>query len=139
MLIFLRFGWCVGQVGLVPTLGAVLLSAACQSLCASSLSAVATNGIVTRSGGTLRETRPSHGPTYLPPYPTLAFTHIHVCVRANAHHNCTALLCTGAYLMVVKALGLGPGASVGFFYWLGMTALMAVEIYGFAEGAELLV
>lgn len=52
MLIFLRFGWCVGQVGLVPTLGAVLLSAACQSLCASSLSAVATNGIVTRSGGT---------------------------------------------------------------------------------------
>lgn len=41
--------------------------------------------------------------------------------------------------MVVKALGLGPGASVGFFYWLGMTALMAVELYGFAEGAELLV
>jgi hypothetical protein len=51
VLIFLRFGWCVGQVGLVPTLGAVLLSAACQSLCASSLSAVATNGLVTRSGG----------------------------------------------------------------------------------------
>lgn len=84
---------------------------------------------------------------------------------------------TGAYFMIVKSLGLGPGASVGFFYWcanvymvltcpsihpsirltrspnlthppppstphtnrLGMTALMAVEIYGFAEGAELLV
>ena len=82
------------------------------------------------------ETRPSHGPTYLPPYPTLASTHIHVCGYTNAHHNYTH---TGAYLMVVKALGLGPGASVGFFYWLGMTALMAVEIYGFAEGAELLV
>lgn len=51
VLIFLRFGWCVGNVGLVPTLGAVLLSAACQALCASSLSAVATNGLVTRSGG----------------------------------------------------------------------------------------
>lgn len=36
--------------------------------------------------------------------------------------------------MVVKALGMGPGASVGFFYWLGMTALMCVEVYGFAEG-----
>ena len=51
ILIFLRFGWCVGQVGLLPTLGAVLLSAACQFLSASSLSAVATNGLVSRSGG----------------------------------------------------------------------------------------
>ncbi len=51
VLIFLRFGWCVGQVGLIPTLGAVLLSAACQFLSASSLSAVATNGLISRSGG----------------------------------------------------------------------------------------
>lgn len=51
ILIFLRFGWCVGQVGLLPTLGAVLLSATCQFLSASSLSAVATNGLVSRSGG----------------------------------------------------------------------------------------
>lgn len=86
MLIFLRFGWCVGQVGLVPTLGAVLLSAACQSLCASSLSAVATNGIVTRSGGTWRLITW----TYLPTHPTPAF-HIRAYIQyANAHHNCTA-------------------------------------------------
>jgi hypothetical protein len=131
VLIFLRFGWCVGQVGLVPTLGAVLLSAACQALCASSLSAVATNGLITRSGGMESERdadasrhgcllHPSPHPiSQRPPAPPLP-TH------------------TGAYFMLVKALGLGPGASVGFFYWLGMTALMAVEIYGFAEGGACL-
>lgn len=51
MILFIRFSWCVGTVGLLPSLGAVVLSGVCQMLSASSLCAVATNGLVTRSGG----------------------------------------------------------------------------------------
>jgi len=51
VLLFIKFGWCVGRAGLLASIGAVMIAGLCQLLSASSLSAVATNGIVTRSGG----------------------------------------------------------------------------------------
>jgi len=54
VILFIKFGWCVGKAGTMACIGAVLLSGFSQLLAASSLSAVATNGIVTRAGGEKR-------------------------------------------------------------------------------------
>ncbi|KAG0144486.1 hypothetical protein CROQUDRAFT_94964 [Cronartium quercuum f. sp. fusiforme G11] len=47
---FLRFGYCIGHIGLLPTLALLLLAYAINTLTVFSLSAIATNGQV-RGGG----------------------------------------------------------------------------------------